>query len=206
MTDERPGATAPSPSQPTAAPSTAPPAVAAPPSPGASTVAIDRELTVNDLNASAKVRLKLPAAWTEAPLSIVLRDEFQEAIAGVQFTVICNADCGDAEVARTGEIVEQTFETRARPNVNTGDPAMDAVRLKVDVVEQGDVAGGKFRVARITKPAGLEGPYREQIYAVCVRGKKGAKVVAAQAWAPLGRERDLGPLIVTACKTFEILP
>jgi hypothetical protein len=204
MTDERSGAPAPFPAPSATAPSAvaaAPPSAAAP-----SAAVVDRELAIHDLNASAKVRVKLPAAWTEAPLSIVLRDEFQEAIAGVQFTVICDAGCGDAELARAAEVVEQTFETRARPNVNTGDPVMDAVRLKVEVVEQGDVAGGKVRVARITKPAGLEGPYREQLYAVCVRGEKGAKIVAAQAWAPLDRQGDLGPLIVTACKTFEIVP
>ena len=166
---------------------------------------VDRELEVQEPSASAKVRVKLPASWSANELSIVLRDEFKEAIAGVQFTVICNQGCGDDDIARMPRAVDQTFETKARPNINTGDPVMDAVRLDVAVVEQGDVPSGKFRVARVTKPAGLKGPYREQLYAVCVRAKPGAKVVAAQAWAPIDRERDLGPIIVAACKTFEIL-
>jgi len=188
MTDQHSGTAAPPPK---AAPPTAP--------------AVDREIAVTETSASAQVRVKVPAAWIADPVSVVLRDEFQEAIAGVQFTVICNAGCGDDELARAPRIVDQMFETRARPNVNTGDPAMDAVRLKVDTVEQGALADGAFRVARVTKPAGLQGPYREQLYAACVRVKKGAKSVAAQAWAPLDREGDLGPLIVAACKTFEIL-
>jgi len=166
---------------------------------------VDRELDVKEPSASAKVRVKLPASWTASELMIVLRDEFKEAIAGVQFTVICNQGCGDDEIARIPKVVDQMFETKARPNVNTGDAAMDAVRLDVAVVDQGDVPSGKFRVARVTKPAGLKGPYREQLYAVCVRARPGAKVVAAQAWAPIDRERDLGPIIVAACKTFEIL-
>lgn len=166
---------------------------------------VDRELTITERNASAKLRVKVPASWSATEVSVVLRDEYQEAVAGVQFTVICNASCGDEDIARLPQVIDQTFETRARPNVNTGDPAMDAVRLKVEVIEQGDVPDGKFRVARITKPAGVQGPYREQLYAVCVRGKQGVKVVAAQAWAPLDREQELGPIIVNACKTFEIL-
>ena len=167
--------------------------------------AVDRELDVKEPSASAKVRVKLPASWSANELSIVLRDEFNEAIAGVQFTVICNQGCTDDDIARMPKVLEQTFETKARPNVNTGDPAMDAVRLDVAVVEDGELAAGKFRVALVAKPAGLKGPYREQLYAVCVRAKPGAKVVAAQALAPVDRERDLGPVIVNACKTFEIL-
>jgi len=167
--------------------------------------AVDRDMDIAGLNASARVRVRLPASWIASEVSIVLRDQYQEAIAGVQFTVICNAGCGDDDIARMPQVVDQTFETRVRPNVNTGDPAMDAVRLKLEVVDQGDVPGGKFRVARVTRPAGLQGPYRDELYAVCVRAKRGAKVVEAQAWAPLAREQELGPVIVTACKTFEIL-
>jgi hypothetical protein len=39
---------------------------------------------------------------------------------------------------------------------------------------------------------------------VCARAKLGAKAVIAQAWAPLAREGELGPVIIHACKTFEI--
>ncbi len=170
----------------------------------ASEQTVAREMNINDLNASAKVRVKAPAAWTSSETSVVLRDEYQEAIAGVQFTVICNDKCGDEQIANLPKVIDQTFETRARPNLNTGDPALDAVRLKVDLVEEGNVPDGKFRIARVTKPAGLQGPYREHLYAVCIRAKKGTKIVAAQAWAPVARE-ELGLVIVNACRTFEIL-
>lgn len=58
----------------------------------------------------------------------------------------------------------------------------------------------------LPRDTGLEGPYREQLYAVCVRGRRGGQAIAAQGWAPLAHEADLGPIIVEACKTFEILP
>jgi hypothetical protein len=165
----------------------------------------DRELEITGPNASARVRVKLPASWEANATQLVLRDQFKEAIAGVQFTVVCDDGCGDEDLAKLPQIVDQTFETKARPNVDTGDPAMDALRMNVDLVEQGDLPGGTFRVARMTKPADARGPYRDQLYAVCVRAKTGAKVVAAQAWAPLDKEAELGAMIVSACKTFEIL-
>lgn len=164
-----------------------------------------RELQITGPNASARVRVKLPASWEASETQLVLRDESKEAIAGVQFTVVCDAGCDDEDLAKIPQIVDQTFETKARPNINTGDPAMDALRMNVDLIAQGDLPDGKFRVARMTKPADARGPYRDQLYAVCVRAKMGAKVVAAQAWAPLDQEAGLGAMIVSACKTFEIL-
>jgi hypothetical protein len=176
-----------------------------PPAAAPAASVVDRELDVASVNLRARVRVKVPAAWTVSGLQVVLRDEYQEAIAGVQFTVTCDGTCGDDEVAKLPQIVDQTFETRTRPNIGTGDPARDAVRMNLELVDQGDVPNGKFRVGRITKPADLQGPYRNQLYAVCARAKPGSKIVAAQAWAPLAREAELGPVIVAACKTFEIL-
>ena len=176
------------------------------PAPGApAAAAVDRELDVASVNLRARVRVTVPATWMVSGLQVVLRDQYQEAIAGVQFTVTCDGACGDDEIAKLPQLVDQTFETRTRPNIGTGDPALDAVRMNLEVVEQGDVPNGKFRVGRITKPAGLQGPYRNQLYAVCARARPGSKIVAAQAWAPLDKEAELGPVIVAACKTFEIL-
>jgi hypothetical protein len=165
---------------------------------------LDREIEVSHAGGSARLCVTLPAGWTTEATSIVLRDEYQEAIAGIQFTVICDAQCSAADIARLPHAVDEAIATRARPNVGTGDPEMDAVRLDVADVERAVVPGGHIRVVRVTKPAGLEGPYREQLYAVCARAKLGAKAVIAQAWAPLARKGELGPVIVHACKTFEI--
>jgi len=166
--------------------------------------ALDREIEVSHAGGSARLRVTLPASWTTEATSIVLRDEYQEAIAGIQFTVICDAQCSDDDIARLPHAVDEAIAARARPNVGTGDPEMDAVRLDVADVERAVVPGGHVRVVRVTRPAGLEGPYREQLYAVCARAKLGAKAVIAQAWAPLAREGELGPVITHACKTFEI--
>jgi hypothetical protein len=152
-----------------------------------------------------KVRVRLPASWSLRAQSLVLEDEFREAVAGVQFDLVCQK-CTDEDVARFGTTVDSTFGTRVRPNINTGDPALDAVRMELALVEEGKLPDGQFRVARVTRPPGLEGPYREQLYAVCVRGRRGGQAMAAQGWAPLAREVELGSIIVEACKTFEILP
>lgn len=182
-----------------------PAAAAVPPPVAAGSSIADRELEIVEPNASARVRVKLPASWEVNETQMVLRDEFKEAIAGMQFSILCNEGCGDADLARIPQILEQTFEKKARPNVDTGDPKLDAIRMNVDLVAQGDLPDGKFRVARMTRPADARGPYRDQLYAVCIRAKQGAKVVAAQAWAPIDKEAELGELLIAACKTFEIL-
>lgn len=162
-----------------------------------------REMTVPSLQ--GRVRVKLPASWAQRPQSIVLENEVREAVAGVQFDVICEDKCEAADVARFPSIVDSSFKNQVQPNVGTGDPEMDAVRLDLKIVEEGEIPGGRFRVGRITKPAAVRGPYREQLYAVCVKGREGEPAVSAQAWAPLAREAELGPIIVEACKTFEVV-
>lgn len=161
-----------------------------------------REVEVTGANFTARVRVALPAAWQLSPNGIVLRDASQEAIAGVEFTPICEAACEPDQIT---SVLDGTLERRGRPNLNTGDPALDAVRLHLEILERRDLPDGKLAVARVTKPAGLEGPYREQLYAVCVRAKPGGRVVAAQAWAPLDREAELRTVLVDACTRFEIL-
>ncbi len=165
-----------------------------------------REMPVPSLQGGkGRVRVKLPASWTQRPQSIVLENEVREAEAGVQFDVICEEKCTADDLARFPSIIDSTFKNQVQPNVGTGDPAMDAVRLDLKIVEEGEVPNGRFRIGRVTKPAGLQGPYREQLYAVCVKGREGEPAVSAQAWAPIAREAELGPIIVDACKTFEIV-
>lgn len=188
---------------PNAAPAPAPTPTPVPVGAGAQLA--DRELEIVEPSARARVRIKLPASWEVHETQLVLRDELKEAVAGVQFTVVCDEGCGDEELAKIPQILDRTFETKTRPNLGTGDPALDALRMNVELIAEGDLPDGKFRAARVTRPAGARGPYRDQLYAVCVRARKGAKVVAAQAWAPLDKEAELGEVIVTACKTFEIL-
>lgn len=151
-----------------------------------------------------KVRARLPASWSQRPRSIVLENEAREAIAGVQFDILCEAPCTDEDIARFAAVVDSSIESWVRPNVTTGDAKMDAVRLDLTLVEKGELPDGRFLVARVARPPGLEGPYRDELVAVCVRGRRGEAAIAAQGWAPLARESELGPIVVEACKTFEI--
>src|SRR5262245_54951344 len=173
------------------------------PPPPPSTIARDVQVS-SPGGDQATVRVAVPAAWVPRNSSAVLENEYREAIAGVQFTIICNAGCTDADLARMPAIVDGTIERRARPNVNTGDPALDAVRLEIADVDGGALPDGTFRVARVRKPAGKSWPIADQLVAVCVRGRRGGKVIAVQAWAPLEREQELGPVLVAAGKGFEI--
>jgi hypothetical protein len=177
-------------------------AAAAKPAAGTEEAAAARELA---LPSGGRVRVALPASWVPRASSIVLENESREAVAGVQFDVVADK-ASEEDISRFAVVADSTVDGKARPNINTGDPAMDAVRLDVTAIDRGGLADGVFRVARITRPAGLEGPYREELVAVCVRGASRQPAVAAQAWAPIAREAELGPVIVAACKGFEILP
>ncbi|HKE18153.1 MAG TPA: hypothetical protein VKB80_24920 [Kofleriaceae bacterium] len=172
------------------------------PAAGKAEPAAARELA---LPSGGRVRVALPASWVPRASSIVLENETREAVAGVQFDVVADK-ATEEDISRFAVVADSTIDGKARPNINTGDPAMDAVRLDVAEVERGKLADGVFRVARVTRPAGLEGPYREELVACCVRGARGQPAVAAQAWAPIAREAELGPVVVAACKGFEILP
>lgn len=191
-------AATPTPAQP-ADQTTGRPPIAAP------AAAIAREVDVASIHGEgARVRVHLPASWTARESALVL-EESRESIAGVQFDMICEKACGADDIARFPAIVDSTFETAVRPNINSGDPKLDAVRLDMIVVEEGELPDGRFAIARITRPKGLEGPYREKLVVVSVRGRHGEPAVGAQGWAPIEREADLGPILVEACRTFEIL-
>lgn len=90
------------------------------------------------------------------------------------------------------------------PNTGTGKAELDDVRQKVDVVEEGALEGGKFRLLRVNKPA-AEGPYPNLLVADCVKKRPGESFyLHAFAWAPVEAEKtELWPLLVKACKTMK---
>lgn len=182
------------------------PAPAADAAPAPSADPVDREVEVTSIHGDgARVRVRVPASWEERESRFVLTNEFGETVAAVQFSVMFESGASADDIARFPAIVDSGFEGKLRPNLNSGDPKLDAVRLELAVVEEGDLPDGRFKVGRITKPAGAEGPYREVLQASCIRGTKGGKAVAVQGWVPLDREQELGPMVVEACKTFAIV-
>jgi hypothetical protein len=175
---------------------------------------VARTLTVTTpAGATANVTITVPAAWTATTNGYGVKDEYGETTAGVELDVTCNGDCAASALGKNlADLIGGVAANEAQPNVGTGDPTLDAVRLDVKTVDQGDLtdagpefAAGKFVVVRVTKPAGLDGPYPEQLVAVCGRVHPNKdRLVIAKAFVGVDQEKDLGPAIIDACKSFTI--
>jgi hypothetical protein len=123
------------------------------------------------------------------------------------FFATCDGECkAETTADKIAAMVKAAPDNATRPNTGTGDPELDAVRLDVKVVEEGDLEGGKFVVFRVTRPEGSKAPsFVEGFRAFCAKQKAGADhFVYAQARAPFANEKDLWPLALEACKSWQI--
>jgi hypothetical protein len=157
---------------------------------------------------TAKLKATVPSDWKPSAFGYGMKDEYGETIAGVEGNVTCDGSCTEPDLsANLAKLVERSPESASKPNYNTGDPKLDAVRLDVAKLESGDFPDGKWVLYKVTKPAGLEGPYREHVRATCARLHPGKdRFVVLSAWAPAAKEKELGPVILAACKSLEVLP
>jgi hypothetical protein len=167
-----------------------------------------REVTVTSAGTTAKVRVKVPASWRAQANGAGVRNSYGEQVAGIGFTVTCDGSCAPAELpGHLARLIGAVSESEARPNFNTGDPKLDAVRLDVEKVDQGDLPDGKWIVVRVRKPAGLDGPYPQELVAVCARLHPARdRFVVAQARVALEAEKEWGTAAEAACRTFDVLP
>jgi hypothetical protein len=203
--EPKPAPVKPEPPEPVTKPA-APPVDAAPPAPtGPKQVEVKLEPSVGT---PVKVRVKVPGDFTATPYGASAKNQYGEAESGVDFTVTCDGECTPAKLPDVlAKLVAHGPESASKPNFNTGDPKLDAVRLDVATLDHGDIPGGKFIVYRVTKPKDLEGPYREAYHALCGKMLPGNdRFIYAQAWTSIAAEKTVGPAIVEACKTFELLP
>jgi hypothetical protein len=185
------------------------PAKPAPAAPAAPAAVAARELTITmPAGATAKVKVRVPSDWKDDTNGASTRNSYGEVAAGVSFSVTCDGSCAAADLpGNLARLVAGAPERAATPNANTGDPKLDAVRLTVEKLEEGDLPDGKHVVMRVTKPAGLEGPYPQGLVAVCARLHPAKdRFVVARAFVTLESEKDLGAAAREACKTFAVLP
>nr|HEX4314574.1 hypothetical protein [Kofleriaceae bacterium] len=156
--------------------------------------------------ATATMLVIVPSSFAASAFGAIEKTELGYGDAGVGFQITCDGDCSAGKLpGQLAKLVAHAPDADKIPNLNTGDPKLDAVRLDAVTLDHGDIPGGKFVVYRITKPAGLDGPYQEQFKAVCARlDPKQERFVVAQVWTSLAEETELGPQLVAACKSFTI--
>jgi hypothetical protein len=185
------------------APAPAPPAVAV-----AAPMALEsRSFVAQGGGLRVPIKIRVPARWVvRAERELVPPDEAEADGVALDFWATCDGDCTpDKLAARLRALVDDAPAKASRPNLNTGNAELDAVRLDVKTVEKGTLPGGGFVVYRVGKPAGVSGPYFEGLAALCARRKEGADTfVVATVMARADKEKTIGPVLLEACKTWEI--
>ncbi|GEM_PF-5992299 len=204
------------PTEAAAAPETAAAPEAAAPVPEAAAAA-PKQITVTvgdmpldaDLPAgSVDVAFTLPAGWAEAPAY----GENRWGPAGVElafgFDVSCNGSCHPAAIAGN---MTRSFEgfrsSAARPNVNTGDPAMDALRANVETLEEAELPGGRLLALRVTYAREIlaSGPYRPQLRLLCAwRNPGDAWYVSLRLLADLEPGEAALPALLEICRSVKV--
>src|SRR5438067_6970278 len=90
----------------------------------------------------ATVKLEVPGAFVQTAWGAVARNSAGEAESGVELSITCDGDCSKAK-DNLAKLVAHAPQGEAIPNVNTGKPELDAVRLDVATVDTGDLTDGK---------------------------------------------------------------
>jgi hypothetical protein len=169
-----------------------------------------RSLTIERGRRRATVRTQLPADWEED------RGGFQpptevEGIWQPRFGVAfgdfsCTGGCKDEDFERERDgVLERAKDRLAGPNLNTGKPELDELRLEVTEIEKGELPGGGYVAHRVAIPEGVEGPYFEGINATCSRFRSGDDgYIVATVRIPKVAEKEVGSLLLDACKAAEI--
>jgi hypothetical protein len=119
-----------------------------------------------------EARIAAPKGWVEKKT-----ETFAElGVAGRKRPVIrveasCGGECTETNLrAVMAGWTETVVDAEAQPNRNAGDVKLEAVRLDVKLLVEGELSGGgRFAGVRVTKPAGLEGKYEERLAARCAR-------------------------------------
>ncbi|HEY4175773.1 MAG TPA: hypothetical protein VGM90_03025 [Kofleriaceae bacterium] len=126
----------------------------------------------------------------------------------IQFTPTCGGGCTDKEMTQAlADTIKRAPEHAAQPNLNTGDPKLDAERLDVKMIGTGELdAGGKYVEYSVAKPPGVTGPYPVGYYALCIKWAPTKEYyVTAQVFADEAHQSDLRAPLIAACKGFTIV-
>jgi hypothetical protein len=144
-------------------------------------------------------RVTVPEDWPCNERGCFVRNSWGEAVIGIELIVLPGARDG------LDRMIDELPETERRPNTGTGDPALDAVRLDVTLVDRGELPDGAYSVVRVTRPHGVAGPYRDRLVARCARMEpSGKRFVYATAWSWLVHEPHHGPAVIAACKSLQL--
>ena len=188
-------------------PSAAPGTSAAPATPIApTTVALSVEAAGGG---GADVELSVPAGWTrnadfgpDAWAPTAQPDRMYPARFALR--VSCGGSCAPDAIPANIDAVFEGFRARAeKPNFNTGDPALDAVRADVTTIFDEALPDGRVAALRVDYSAEVlaSGPYQPDFRIQCLRHRPGDRFfVDLSGRGPRAAEAAHLPAMRAACE------
>lgn len=151
--------------------------------------------------------VEVPSTWNESspgnfrqpdPFDGIWPSHIAVALGGYS----CQGSCTDDDFERAmAKLFAGRHEHLATPNLNTGDPEKDALRLEVTELSSGEIENGRFVGHEVRKPEGVTGPYFEGSQALCARFRPGDKYyLVTSVAANVGAEDEWFDDLVAACK------
>jgi hypothetical protein len=120
----------------------------------------------------------------------------------------CQGSCAPADIAGNIDGVIKGIKAGAAiPNVNTGDPTLDAVRGTFTLLQERDLPSGKLISYRVTyAPAVLaSGPYQQSVAVHCFVHRPGDKFyITLAGTSTLDDEARRLPEMIAACESLTI--
>ncbi len=170
------------------------------------------EIALPQPQGTLSIQAKIPRGWERNP-------EFGTAVFQppdkddffypplIQYRASCGGACDPSAVPANIEAAFRSLkDILARPNINTGDPALDAVRATVDVLREEKVGDGTWILAAaVTYPENLSSAlYVPKIVVHVFRHRPGdGFFVQTSAHAPLDQKGKLLDVLIAACRSTE---
>ena len=155
------------------------------------------------------VKAKIPATWIRNPDfgTVVFQPKDYEDFfypPFIQFTVSCAGSCDPAAIPRNIENrIKGILDTLTRPNINTGDPELDAIRADVDILIHEKFSENDWIfAATVTYLENLSSAqYAPKVAAHAFCHRPGdAFFLETNARAHLDQKDELFDLLLAACK------
>lgn len=155
------------------------------------------------------VKARIPATWIRNPDfgTVVFQPKDYEDYfypPFIQFTISCAGSCDPEAIPGNIENkIKGIIDTLTRPNINTGDPELDAIRANVEILKEEKFSeNGWIFAAVVTYPENLSSAQyvpKVAVHAFC-HHPGDAFFVETNARAHLDQKDDMLNILMAACK------
>lgn len=155
------------------------------------------------------IKAGIPATWIRNPDfgTVVFQPKDYEDFfypPFIQFTVSCAGSCDPEAIPGNIENrIKGIIDTLTRPNINTGDPELDAIRANVEILKQEKFSENDWIfAAAVTYPENLSSAQyvpRVAVHAFC-HHPGDAFFVETNARAHLDQKDEMLKILMAACK------